>query len=79
MDYGSGPYIVTIPAGMTSVPFDIPITDDGILEGNEDFMLTINPSPLPTGVSVGTPDQATVTIVDVGSKQTVIVSHGLTH
>ena len=79
MDYGSGPYTVTIPAGMTSVPFNISITDDGILEGNEDFMLTINPSPLPTGVSVGSPDQATVTIVDVGSKQIVIVSHGLTH
>ena len=63
MDYGSGPYIVTIPAGMTRVPFDVPITDDGIQEGNEDFMLTINPS-LPTGVTVGSPDQATVTIVD---------------
>ena len=79
MDYGSGPYTVTIPAGTTSVPFNIPINDDMILEGNEDFMLTIIPSSLPTNVSVSSPDQATVTIVDVGSKQIVIVNHGLTH
>ena len=50
---------------MTSVPFDIPINDDDILEGNEDFRLTIDPNSLPpTGVTVGSPDQATVTIVD---------------
>ena len=49
---------------MTSVPFDIPINDDMVLEGLEDFILTINPSSLPTGVSVGNPGQATVTIVD---------------
>ena len=48
---------------MTSVPFDIPITDDIVYEGDENFLLTIDPS-LPTGVSVGTPSQATVTIVD---------------
>ena len=64
VDYGSGPYTVTFPAGTTMVSFNIPINDDMIFEGNEDFMLTINPSPLPTGVSVGSPDQATVTIVD---------------
>ena len=39
-----------------------------ILEGNENFTLTIDPS-LPTGVSVGTPDVATVTIVDDDRKQ----------
>ena len=64
MDYGSGPYTVTFPAGMTSVPFDIPINDDMILEANENFTLTINPSSLPAGGTVGNPDQATVTIVD---------------
>ena len=65
MDYGSGPYTVTFPAGVTSVPFNVSIIDDMIFEGNEDFMLTIDPSSLiPTGVTVGSPDQATVTIVD---------------
>ena len=64
MDYGSGPYTVTFPAGETSASFDIPINDDDILEVNEDFMLTIDPSSLPTGGTVGNPGQATVTIVD---------------
>ena len=65
MDYGSGSYTVTFPAGTTMVRFDIPINDDDIFEGNENFMLTIDPTSLPpTGVSVGSPDQATVTIVD---------------
>ena len=49
---------------MTSVPFDIPINDDDILEGNEFFILTIDPTSLPTSVTVGGPGQATVTMVD---------------
>ena len=49
---------------MTSVSFDIPINDDCILEDNETFNLTINPSSLPNGVTVGSYHQATVTIVD---------------
>ena len=68
MDYGSGPYVVTIPAGMTMFPFDIPINDDEIYEGDEDFMITIDPSTLPTDVSVGDPGEATVTIVDDDSE-----------
>ena len=56
---------------MTSVPFDVPITDDLIREDDENFTLTIDPS-LPTGVSVGTPDEATVTIVDDDCKQTTV-------
>ena len=71
-DYGSGPYIVTIPAGVTMFPFDIPITDDDILEGNENFMITIDPSMLPDNVTVGDPGQATVTIVDDDSKLCVL-------
>ena len=58
---------------MTSVPFDIPITDDVIQEGNENFMLTIDPS-LPTYVSVGDPGEATVTIVDNDRKQIIVNS-----
>ena len=67
MDYTSGPYSVTFPAGVTSVPFNISINDDNILEGNETFMLTIN-SSLATGVMVGNLDQTTVTIVDNDGK-----------
>jgi len=64
MDYDSGPYPVTFLAGVTSVTFDVPIHDDSILEKNENFMLTINLSTLPTYVTVGDPGSATVTIVD---------------
>ena len=64
MDYGSGPYTVTFPAGMTSASFDIPINNDMISEANETFTLTIDPSSLPTGGTVGTPGSAVVTITD---------------
>ena len=64
MDYDSGPYTVIIPAGQTTATFDVPITDDMILEGNENFMLTINGTSLPDSVTPGNPDEATVTIVD---------------
>ena len=63
MDYTSGPYTVTIPAGQTTATFNVPITDDIVLEGDENFMLTINQT-LPDGVTRGTPSEATVTIVD---------------
>ena len=63
MDYTSGPYTVIFPAGQTTATFDVPINDDDILESNEDFMLMIDPLT-PIDVTVGSPDEATVTIVD---------------
>ena len=63
MDYTSGPYSITFPAGVTNVPFNISINDDNVLEENENFILTIN-SSLPTDVMAGNPAQVTVTIVD---------------
>ena len=68
MDYTSGPYTVTFPAGSTTATFDVPINDDNILEGNEDFILNIDGASLPTGVTAGSPDEATVTIVDDDGK-----------
>jgi len=64
VDYDSGIYTVTIPAGQTRVPFDVPINNDLIPEGNEDFTVAIDSSSLPNGVRPGTPSSATVTIVD---------------
>jgi len=49
---------------MTSATFDVPITNDNIYEGNEDFMLTIDETTLPPNVRRGDPGEATVTIVD---------------
>ena len=64
MDYTSGPYTVTIPAGSTTTTFNIPINDDDILEIDEDFMLTIDTSSIPGSVRLGTPSESTVTILD---------------
>ena len=63
---------------MTSVPFDIPINNDGIYESNENFTLTINPSSLPTDVTVGDPGEATVTIVD-DDRKLIYYCHDKTH
>ena len=64
MDYTSGPYTVTFPAGQTTATFSISINDDDIVEGDENFMLTIDPSSLPPNVTRGTPAETTVTIVN---------------
>ena len=72
MDYTSGPYTITFPAGQTTATFDVPIYDDNILEDNENFVLTISPLSLPNNVTVNDPDEVTVTIVDDDGKKTVI-------
>ena len=46
------------------VPFDVPITDDNIVEGNENCNFTIDQSSLPSNVTAGIPLQATVTVAD---------------
>ena len=69
MDYDSGPYIVTFPAGEESVSFRISINDDNIFEHNENFVLTINESSLPTGVYIDNLNETIVTIVDNDGKQ----------
>ena len=68
MDYTSGPYTVTFPAGQTTATFNVPINDDDVIEGAENFMLTIDSSSLPTGLTVGDPGQVTVTIIEEGKE-----------
>ena len=64
IDYDSGPYTVAFPAGVTRISFDTVITNDLILENDEEFNLIINSSSLPTGVSDSHPSLVTVTIFD---------------
>ena len=64
MDYTYGPNTVTIPARQTTATFNVSISDNMILESNENFMLTINETSLPTRVTRVTPGETTVTIVD---------------
>ena len=44
VDYDSKPYSIMLPAGMTSIMLNVPIFNDNILEDDETFTLTINPS-----------------------------------
>ena len=67
-DYNSGPYNVTFLAGVTRVPFSVSITDDNVLEDNENFLLSIDFSVLPNNVTVDNISQATVTILDNDGK-----------
>jgi len=64
VDYDSGIYTVTFPAGQTRVPIDVGINDDDTLENDEDFDITIIRNTLPDGVTRGNPGSATVTIED---------------
>ena len=64
VDYVSGPFSVTIPAGQINVSFDVPITDDNIYEENESFRLAIVQSSTLDCVQVGRPRRATVVIGD---------------
>ena len=64
VDYISGPYTVTFPAGQTTATFNVQIIDDDILEGTETFMLNIDETSLPTGITHGIPSKARVIIVN---------------
>ena len=75
MDYGSGPYTITVPAGNVTVSFEVKINNDNILEGNETFSLAINLSALPDCIIHANIHQATVTIVDDDGKPTCIRIH----
>ena len=73
-DYVPGPYNVTIPAGHTSVSFDILITDNDIVEDDKIFSIAITPQSLPYLVSRGNPGEAMVTIVsDDGKLSTLVI------
>ena len=74
-DYtGSGPFYITFPAGDVNVVFIISISNDDIVEDTETFTLSINPSSLPSDVTVDDPSQATVTIIDDDSEYKTLVA-----
>ena len=65
IDYNFGPYIVTFIAGDTTASLNISITDDDVLENNENFFLTINRHNYPSSrVTVNTTDRPIVNIID---------------
>ena len=65
VDYSFESYPIKFIARETSVPLNITINYDDICEMYETFSLTIDPySILMNGITVGHPDQTTVTIID---------------
>jgi hypothetical protein len=60
-DYITSIGTVRFAAGETSKTFTIPLIDDVLLEGNETFAISLGSA---TGASLGSPVNATVTIVD---------------
>ena len=60
-DYATSIGTLRFAAGETSKIISIPIVDDAYAEGNESFTITLSGA---TGVALGSPDSATVTIND---------------
>lgn len=70
----AGPYSITFLSGNFRVPFDVAIVDDSILESDENFILTVDPSSLTNSrVTVGSPSDSTITIMDDDGKQTSVL------
>lgn len=60
----SGPYNVTFQSLATTASFNVTITQDSVLEDDENFNVAVDPTSLPSRVSLGVPSNVTVTIVN---------------
>ena len=63
VDYEPGPHSVTFLAGNTIASFFVSIIDNILFEGNEDLILTINASSLPSHVTINDTLQTTTLII----------------
>jgi len=70
VDYNSGPYTITFPAGITSVSFDIAIIDDNIREEHEYFNLII--ATVQERIHFGEYSNATIFIKDNDGMRQII-------
>ena len=59
---------MTIPAGVTSVSFNITIINDNILEDNEIFELIIDSGSLLSTITTGIPNKTVIIIRNTDSK-----------
>ena len=76
-DFIYGPNKVTIPAGQTSMSFNISIVDDTMQEGNESFDLFIVPRSLPNRVTQGNPSSITINILDDDGKSLIKFTYSI--
>jgi len=70
VDYATIPDVITIPAGSAAATVTVLPVDDGVVEGTEGVILTLQPG---SGYAVGSPGMAQVVIAD-SSRPTVTVS-----
>ena len=65
-DYEGESFLVTFPAGVNVITFNVPIINDNIAELAESFTLdlAIPPASTAMGVIAGSPDTATVNVMD---------------
>ena len=68
MDYNAGLFTIILPAGEFRMEFNISITDDNILENDEEFNLTIISTSLPDRLLDGGIQQTTIFIADDDGK-----------
>ena len=68
-DYAAGLYSLTISAGQVTVPLDVSINSDNLLEDDEIFRLFIVPESMPYFFSRGNPSTASVIIMNNDGKQ----------
>ena len=73
-DFSSDPIPVLIPTQSSMVCISIPVHDDGIFEGPQQFSVTLNISLADPRLRLGATTEANVTIVDNDSKAVYILS-----
>ena len=66
-DYTGGTRVVNVPAGVMMQSFTVAISDNGIVECDETFIVTIM-SVTTCGVTIGSNNMSEVTITDDDSK-----------
>ena len=63
---------MTFIAGNTTAIVPATVRDDPLVEDTEYFNVTIDPSSLPSSISLGDPCEAKIIIIDDDSKQSAI-------
>ena len=63
------------PAGVTHATINIPVVDDNIFEGNENFTVLIDLLSLPSYITILNPSEAVVTILDNDGKLAPLLTY----
>ena len=73
MDFDNIPLTATFASGMTMSNVSVPVMMDNIIEGHEEFDLTLNvSSSLAPAITAGSTDRAVGVIIDSTSKRFIM-------